>query len=417
MASLYYKIFKHHQKKDGTYNVKICLTHKGKQVYYSTPHHASPGQLKRDLSIKDSDLLSDVMADVSRMNDRLKELGSRSKSMDASALLADLTEDRSAAPAPEFIGFCREFLSGLRQDGRDGYAGLLRPVVNSLADFFPDGIRSDELTSAHLRDFERYLSGPRRLVRINQYGDEVATRSDGLSQNGLYTAMNNLRVLFNACRKQCNTEAAVVIPNNPFDYYKMPRRVQVRKRGADLTVTDIITIRDADLSGREAIVRDLFMLSFYMCGMNAKDILEHDWEVSGGRLTYRRAKTRERRHDEAMISIAIPDVAVTLIEKYGGRYLENRYTGYTTFIAAIAKGMKSLGDRLGLPGVTFYHARHTFATLAYNKCGFNKEWIAQALNHTSGQRGVTERYIAADWSAVDKVQAGVLALLAGDDEV
>jgi hypothetical protein len=52
MASVSAKVFSHHQKNDGTYNVKIIVSHKKVRRYLETCHWVSQRQLDRDLKIK-----------------------------------------------------------------------------------------------------------------------------------------------------------------------------------------------------------------------------------------------------------------------------------------------------------------------------------------------------------------------------
>lgn len=406
MATLYYKIFPHHQKKDGTFNVKICLTHKGKQVYHSTTHHAGRSQLKRDMSIKDNTLLRDVMADVERMERKLSSLGDTVSGMDAKRLLSILTEPDNVE-SPDFVLFCIKHIDTLNE----GYRRSLRPTAYSIRDFFGPSYPATGVTSDKLREFEKYVSGKRTIERRDRDDKERTMTVDGATTNGVYWIMNGFRVLFNACRAKYNTEYSVLIPNRPFDYYKMPRRVKIRKKGGDLSVADIIRIRDVKLSGRPAMARDIFMLSFYLCGINAKDIYDREWEVSEGRIWYMRSKTRDRRMDEAIISIKITEQASDLIDRFGGAFLRRRYSEYGNLMKALKGGLDDVAEMLELPALKFSHARHTFATLAFNACGFTKEEIAAALNHVDGKYAVTEHYIARDWSVVDKVQKGVLSLI------
>lgn len=412
MATLYYKIFPHHQKKDGTFNVKICLTHKGKQVYHSTTHHAGRGQLKRDMSIKDNTLLRDVMADVERMERKLSALGNTVSDMDPKRLLAELTKTDSME-APDFVAFCIGHLDTLTE----GYRRSLRPTVYSIRDFFGPSYPATGITSEKLREFEKYVSGKRTVVRRGRDDKERTMIVDGATANGVYWIMNGFRVLFNACRAKNNTEYSVLIPNRPFDYYKMPRRVKIRKKGGDLSIEDIVKIRDMELNGRPAMARDIFMLSFYLCGINAKDIYDREWEVYDGRVWYRRSKTRGRRMDEALISVKIPPQAAGLVDRFGGALLRRRYSEYGNLMKALKAGLDDVAKALDLPALKFSHARHTFATLAFNACGFTKEEIAAALNHVDGKYAVTEHYIARDWSVIDKVQAGVLRLISGDNPI
>lgn len=65
----------------------------------------------------------------------------------------------------------------------------------------------------------------------------------------------------------------------------------------------------------------------------------------------------------------------------------------------------------GLSGVTFYWARHTFATVARNDCRMSKDDVALALNHVDEGNRTTDVYIAKDWKIADNVQRKVIAQL------
>src|SRR6202012_1532997 len=75
---------------------------------------------------------------------------------------------------------------------------------------------------------------------------------------------------------------------------------------------------------------------------------------------------------------------------------------------ALSKGMQQLRKVTGIADITFYWARHTFATIARNKCQMDKDDIAEALNHVDGDHKITDIYIEKDWSIVDKVKAAVI---------
>lgn len=410
MATLYYKIFRHHQKADGKINVKICLTHKGKQVYYSTTHHADKKQLKRDMTIKDNVLLRDVLADVERMERKLSSLGTGIEHMAAKDLLEVISrvEDNGS---PDFIAFCREHINAIRSEGREGYYRALKSTVYSIIDYFGESYPATGITSDKLKGFEKYVASSRTIQRQDQFGEVRTRKIEGASINGVYWIMNGFRVLFNACRAKYNKENSMLIPNQPFTYYKMPRLVKIRKKGNDLSVDDLVTIRDVELTGVRAIGRDIFMLSFYLCGINAKDIWDSDWTMEDGRLSYNRSKTKGRRRDEAFMSVRVHDQAAELIDRYCTGMLRRRYKTYETFLRAVSNGLKSVAATLELPDITFYHARHTFAALARNTCGFSKSEVAEALNHVDGSFAATDAYLPEDWSRVDRIQEAVLALI------
>lgn len=412
MATISYKIFKHHKKSDGTYNVKYCLTHKGKQVYHSSKHHVAQGQLKKDLTLRDHDVLDDINDELKAYRKKISSLSAVIDSMDAKQLLQHITRPEESGHGIDFIAYCREYVETLKKEGRLSSARTMGPVVNNLIDFFgTESVPITEINSINLRKFEAYLKKPRKQVRKGNRNQEVTYVRPGLDASGIHTTMRDLRIMFNLCKRDHNSEFNQVITHAPFEYYKIPPAPSARKKGQDLNITDLVKIRDMKLEQgtRVDLARGIFMLSFYLCGMNLMDIYKGEWEISGGRLGYSRSKT-ERRKEGSYVSVSIPAPARPLLEQFNPSYLQKRYSGYSTILRAMREGMKQLSDLIGKE-TTFYHARHTFATLAHNTCGFSKEDVAAALNHVNRSTAVTERYIAQDWSAIDRVQAGVLGLL------
>ncbi len=85
-----------------------------------------------------------------------------------------------------------------------------------------------------------------------------------------------------------------------------------------------------------------------------------------------------RRKDRAFISIKIAEEAKPLIEKYLG-VLPSKYTNHEGLDTALSKGLKDLRDLAGVPDITFYWVRHSFASLARNSCCLSKDDVALAL--------------------------------------
>ena len=59
--------------------------------------------------------------------------------------------------------------------------------------------------------------------------------------------------------------------------------------------------------------------------------------------------------------------------------------------------------------LTFYSARHTWATLAYS-AGIDKAIINDCLCHVDSSMRVTDLYIAKDWEVMWKANEKVLSL-------
>lgn len=421
MATVKHKIFKKDRRADGSYRVKLIITHKGREVVRGTNRIVEGKQVSEEpLFIKDKSVIRSLSVDEKVYEDRIASIPlGRMKRLTA-AQLADeiLDRDISESDAPpvevDFAAFIRDHMEHLIGRGKPDIAGTYRVVYNNLVDYNhgSDSFPATWITATMLRGFEDFLRTERKQTRRKRGGGLVTTTANPATDNGVFNIMRDLRALFNKGRKEFNTETDTVIKHQPFEFYKMPQQKQVRKKGEDISLKTLVKIRDAELIGGAKMARDCFMLSFYLCGMNAIDIYKYkSFRPRDKRITYERSKTRSRRKDNAMISMNIPDEARVLLEQYNGVNLQKRYSTIATFRQALKNGLSDVADKLKIPHFTFYHARHTFATLAHQRCGFSKEYIAAALNHVDQARAVTESYIVQDWSVVDQVQSGVLKLL------
>jgi len=58
-------------------------------------------------------------------------------------------------------------------------------------------------------------------------------------------------------------------------------------------------------------------------------------------------------------------------------------------------------------GIT-YTARHSWATIARNKCKISKSDVDECLNHVTSENKLADVYIGKDWSFVDDANRKVL---------
>jgi integrase len=314
----------------------------------------------------------------------------------------------------DFIAFGKAHNAQLVTDNKKGTSIPFRAVVNSLVDFFGrEKVYISEINSNMLREYEKYLRSTRKITRLTRTKKEFTITSPGLSDGGLHNHMRDLRGLFNLARNKFNDEdlGIIRIPHYPFKKYKIIDRPETAKR--NLSIVQLLAIRDCQCipGSREELARDLFMLSFYLCGTNSVDLYQLRQEnIRNGRIEYNRSKTKGKRKDKAFISMNISAEAEPLLNKYVGK-LEARFSTRIGFSSALSYGLRQLQKTESIPGVTFYWGRHSFATLARNKCRKSKDDVAMALNHIDENRKTTDIYIAKDWSIVDEVQEAVTALL------
>lgn len=413
MATIKEVVLKHHKKEDGTYNIKYRLTHNRKITYINTNYFVGEKQLKKDFTVKDKFLLSVISTDIAKYRMKLLELDNLLIHFDAKQLANRLIQQDENSVI-DLIAFAKQYVSELVEQGRKGTAYPILTVANSLCDYFgSQKVEIDRVNSIMLPDYERYLRKERKFKRKNQFGKDVNYVSKGLSDSGLHNHMRDLRTLFNAARARFNDEdrGLIRIRHYPFKKHKVIEAPMTAKRA--LTVEQIIKIKEFESipGSRAELAKEIFLLSFYMCGMNAKDI--YDLSLSSvvkSRVNYNRSKTRRRRKDGAFISLNQIPEAVPLLFKYVNR-LHERYSESSNFNKALNKGLKEIGETIGIPSLTMYCARHSFGSIARNECRFSKDDVAFALNHIDHTTRTTDIYIKPDWRIIDDVQLNVVSLL------
>jgi len=413
MATIKEVVLKHHKKEDGTYNIKYRLTHNRKITYINTNHFAGEKQLKKDLTVKDKFLLSVISTDIAKYRMKLLELDSLLIHFDVKELANRLIQQDENSVI-DIIAFAKQYVGELMAEGRKGTAYPMLTVANSLCDYFgSQKVEIDRINSIMLPDYERYLRKERKFKRKNQFGKDVNYVSKGLSDSGLHNHMRDLRTLFNAARDRFNDEdrGLIRIKHYPFKKHKVIEAPMTAKRA--LSVEQIVKIIEYKCTpgSREELAKEIFLLSFYLCGMNAKDIYDlSQSSIVKNRVNYNRSKTKKRRKDSAFISINLIPEAAPLLFKYVNR-LRDRYAESSNFNKALNKGLKEIGEAIGVFSLTVYCARHSFGSIARNECRFSKDDVAFALNHIDHTTKTTDIYIKPDWRIIDDVQVKVVSLL------
>jgi site-specific recombinase XerD len=228
----------------------------------------------------------------------------------------------------------------------------------------------------------------------------------------------NIRAIFkNATKKKLVSKDIY-----PFEDFTIKTEETMHR---NLSVEDLRTLRDYPVEQHQQRYRDLFMLLFYMIGINVVDLL-HATGINNGRLEYRRAKTGK------LYSIKIQPEAMEIINRYspGQKHLLNfldNYENYRDFRSRFNRNLKEIGpseyvascSKNGrpiskkkhsplFPFLSSYYARHTWATLAA-ELDIPEKTIRMALGH--GTRTVTDIYINFDMRKVDEANRRVIDYL------
>jgi hypothetical protein len=292
MATLSAKVFRHHKKADGTYNVKIYIYHNSVRAYMDTEHYVTDKMLTKDLQIKDAFLLSPLNKKPDDYRRSLTELGNKLSLLDAHSLKEYfLKKDESI----DFLAFYKIHIDYLKSNGQLKSAANYNTLYNHLLDFFQsDKFPISEITTGLLRSFVKFLGTNRRIIRKNQFGDLYQMDAKKLAESSIANYLRDFSGFFTAAMYHYNKPVLGFTPivYNPFTDFRRIERRETKKRNLD--VDRIIKIRDCqpEKNSRAELARDMFMLSFYLCGINAVDLYKGDYCIVKGRIEYNRSKRR-----------------------------------------------------------------------------------------------------------------------------
>lgn len=255
-----------------------------------------------------------------------------------------------------------------------GTAKVYTDTRKKILSYDPDCTLED-MDYRWLMKFEEFCA---RTMRINAYAIHF----------------RNIRAVFNYAIDMEYTNLY------PFRKHKI-KHEETRKRA--LTMEQMRTLLDYETNSyEEQKYIDIFMLQFYLLGINSVDLSELEDIASNGRVEYRRAKTHK------LYSILVEPEAMMIIRKYRGKKhmidITEKYASYKNFFHQQGK---FLSKALGFT-VSSYWSRHTWATLAAS-LDIPKETIAAALGHSSSS--VTDIYIQFDQRKVDEANRRVIDYL------
>ena len=382
MPTLKAVVLKHHKRQDDTYNVKIRVTHKRKSAYMHTSHYVKRHQVNARYEIIDPYIRADIDDQVTRLRRKISNNMRQVERMDASGVVALLSADDFQLRITDYIRrHAAKYAEGTR--------GIYLTVANSIDRYAP-GLMVDDVTTGFLRDYETWMRKT-------------------MTTGGISLYMRTLRAAFNAARDEHNDEdnGIIRIANYPF------RKYSIKEQSTAHRSLDIELVRKicnvVSVGRREQLASDVFRLSFGLAGMNTVDLYTCA-NLSGGRVEYRRTKTHTRSKQAGMMVIQVQPEVAPFFAKYKGvdRVFDfhTRYYNRLAFNKAVNKGLEQISTRLKVQKITTYHARHSWATIARNVCGFSKDDVGFCLGHAANT--VTDRYIQPDFALVDRVNRAVL---------
>lgn len=259
-------------------------------------------------------------------------------------------------------------------------------AFNQIYDFVAGRpVRFEDVNYNWLGNFQKYLS------------------EKGIAVNSQWLIFSKIKSTYNAAITAEKVDANLY----PFRKFKF-KQEPTRKRS--LTIEDMRLIRDWPCSGAKEECRDLFMLIFYLAGINIVDLSRLTEVTKTGYVEYKRSKTGK------LYTIKVYPEAQQLIDKYKtdnlliGKLYPNSYKVLTKKCNEHLKKTFVVDGKPLFPDISTYWARHTFATIAA-ELDIPKETIAATLGH--GGNDVTDIYIKFDQRKIDDCIGRVIEAVRG----
>lgn len=388
-------------------------------AYAPTELYVNDSQINTAREVKDLKVLR-VCADIIDAYEAIcREHYFEIAAMDHANDVRDFVVRKSQPFRLNFWTYADQVIRQRRETGHAKTAECMQRSVNAFRDYLRvQPLDITTITPSMIRQFLIHLQTPRRVCRRDQFGILQVQRHDALCESSAKAYAVDLRTIFNEARAEYNADD-LRIKNDPFLGVNLSRRANGSGGSRALEVEDVVRIFHAHpIDKLQALARDVFCISFALCGVNIADLYAMPPLVDG-RAEYCRVKTAGRRADNAFISVAVPDDVAKEVYDYRARLssayafrFRELYKSKDGFLRAVNDGLHALAKSLGMRDITTYYARQSWATIARNVCNIDIADISMALNHVAENR-VTDRYIKPDFSRIDNANRRVLDAIKG----
>ena len=353
--------------KGGRHKIRISVAHNGETRYIATSIVIdSIKEFKNGAIVK--------RTDAAYLNTKLRGILQRYQEM------IDEMEYINALSCPELIyqlkngrndrhhtllSVYEEYMehSNLKPNSIKSYRG----IWNIISKYLPVNILVGNLTQAHILSLESSL------------------KKRKLSPSALKSYLIFLKSLLSYARRFGYVQFRI----DPFAGFKLPN-AEVRQ--AWLTVEEIKRIRDVEITNKYILkCRDLFMLSYYLGGINMIDLLSINFNESLEVIHYVREKTKFKCKINKFVEFEIPEEAKEIIERYKGRDGRISVPAYQRKVCCnsfFVANMPKLAEVCGIRKLIYYAARKSFSQHAFN-LGISTSVIDYILGHKVDKGGTS----------------------------
>lgn len=367
---------------NGLYPIKVRVTHKRERAYYPTGKNLSVADWEKLTTSRQQAVVSirkDIENSFELVRLAVEELAYR-----GSFSLAMLNVRLKAKAMTSLSEAIDAKIEEQVEQGRVGNSMVYTQLKNSVIRFAGRKVEFEEVTPDWLRRFEAFL------------------KDEGKKQTTIAIVMRLLRAVFNdAIRKMVVKESMYPFGKGKFEIQEGAGRKMA------LSLEDIGKIARYQSDSSAKMKHRDYWLFLYLCnGLNVADFVKLRYQdIEDGEIRFTRQKTQRTVKVQQEISVIITEDMQRIINEYGnidksgyifpilsGNEDPVRIKKKTQYLTrSINKNMALIAKELGIPHVSTYTARHSFATVL-KRAGVSIAYISESLGHNS--LSTTERYLA-----------------------
>ena len=386
MVTVNYYVNPKKKRKDNTFNVKIIITYKRKRKMLPTSFYVTKLDLTRGGKIKNHQILDGINKIIQTYKSKINTMGVEFGNITLEQIIKNLKEEKCDC---DFFVYTDLISKEKKEKTKNNYIFVASVV-------------------------EKYIGTKNLDMRLMDYSffcdiEKFVTKR--YNPGTVQIIMTYLKVIYKSAVIYFNNEHEQVLSTYVLTAYTYRNKYEPEKRAVGIeTIKNIYSL---ELSNKRVeLARDLFILSFCLLGMNLIDMF--NCEKCEQTIKYNRTKTKDSRSDSAYIEVEIDDRVKHIVDKYRGKNkmfcFSEVYKNYYPFKNAVSYGMSKLSLLVGKK-LTFYSARHSFATIAYNDCGIDKFTVHKMLNHIDNGTKITDVYIKTDFKKINEANKKILDLL------
>lgn len=338
MAVINSRIFQNKPLKNGLFMVYISVAHKSVTKFITSGIEIQgEHQLKNNKIIKhqNSELLTlKLNTIIKRYEEELMELDTNLYSCDE--LVKILKHKKKTEKGNTLLSALNTYIETLQRE---------------------KSIRAYTLA---VQRFLKHMNGDVVLTAITPHDIQAfhnKLMSEKVSPTTINIYMTQLKIIIDHAKKLKIVRYKI----DPFEVYKKP---QPRIKDLDISVNEIKRIRDLETDIYSLnVTKDIFMLGYYLAGMNIADLLEYNFKGKK-QVQYVRKKTEHTKTGNNQICFTIQPEALDIIKKYlkpNGKLEFGKYDTRSKIDNLLHRNMSILAAEAKInKNISYYTARKSF---------------------------------------------------------